>query len=79
MLNICNCVRIVHIFVFREPAVTCMMQGDLKDAGEVRVLKLTTDPNELCLVLNDDYTNHVRKHIVEMDISKLIVGVYCVI
>ena len=49
-------------------------QDILRETGQVRILKLTTDPNEFCLVLTTDYIEHVGKPTENKTLAKTVIG-----
>lgn len=57
-----------------------MLQGELREADKVRMFKLSTDPNEFCLVMTEDYIQHVKQYTRGFNICKLVLGknnTYC--
>ena len=49
-------------------------QEVLRESGQVRILRLTTDPNEFCLVLTTDYIEHVGKPTENKTLAKTVIG-----
>jgi len=52
-------------------------QGELRDANEIRLFKLGSEENMMCIVFLDEYKFHVYRFVDEQKLDRCLIGLFC--